>query len=148
MIASFQFTTKNTKLGGVSNGGNEISPTVRPNMITAYSWTAGLFQQELPLSLADIEKRAKLVNEINGSLVTGKIHLTDNKMLEDLDNDEKQQCLNVIVQISMPYVTEQFDNKVRKNILFRLWTGCMDAAKAIGFSYVAGVRDGVVIEAQ
>jgi hypothetical protein len=106
-----------------------------------------LFQKELPLSLADIEKRAKLVNEINGPLITGKIHLTDNKMLKDLDNDEKQQRLDEIVQISMPYLTEQFDNNVRKNILLRLWTGCMDAAKAIRFSYVAGVREGVVIEA-
>jgi hypothetical protein len=118
-----------------------------PNMITAYSWAAGLFQQELPLSLTDIEKRAKLVNDINGPLITGKIHLTDNKMLEDLDHDEKQQRLNEIAEISMSYLTEQFDNKVRKNILLRLWTGCMDAAKAIRFSYVAGIRDGVVIEA-
>jgi hypothetical protein len=118
-----------------------------PNMITVYSWAAGLFQKELPLSLADIEKRAKLVNEINGPLITGKIHLTDNKMLEDLHNDEKQKRLNEVTQISMSYLPEQFDNKVRKNILLRLWTGCMDAAKAIRFSYVAGVRDGVVIEA-
>jgi hypothetical protein len=32
------------------------------NMLIAYSWAAGLFQQELPSSLMDIEKRAKLVN--------------------------------------------------------------------------------------
>ena len=39
-------------------------------------------------------------------------------------------------------------SKVREwIILLRLWTGCMDAAKAIRFSSVAGVRNGVVIEA-
>jgi len=46
-----------------------------PNIITAYSWAAGLFQQELPLSLADVVRRAKLVKEINGPLITGGIHL-------------------------------------------------------------------------
>jgi hypothetical protein len=42
------------------------------NIITAYSWAAGLSQQVLPSSLTDIEKRAKLVNEINKPLVKGK----------------------------------------------------------------------------
>jgi hypothetical protein len=37
-----------------------------PNMITAYSWAAGImFQNELPSSLTDLDKRAMLVNEIN-----------------------------------------------------------------------------------
>jgi hypothetical protein len=43
-----------------------------PNMITAYSWAAGIFQQILPASLTDVEKRAKLVYEINTPLVKGK----------------------------------------------------------------------------
>jgi hypothetical protein len=30
------------------------------NMITAYSWAAGLFQQDLPSSLIGIEKREKI----------------------------------------------------------------------------------------
>jgi hypothetical protein len=34
------------------------------NMLTVYLWVAGLFQQQLPSSLKDIEKRAKLVNEL------------------------------------------------------------------------------------
>ena len=42
-----------------------------PNMITAYSWAAGLFQQELSLSLADVERRERLVDEINGPMITG-----------------------------------------------------------------------------
>jgi hypothetical protein len=52
-------------------------------MITAYSWAAGLFQQVLPSSLADIEKRAKLVNEISTPLVKAKNG--QDKMLIDLD---------------------------------------------------------------
>jgi len=115
------------------------------NMITAYSWAAGLFQQVLPSSLADIEKRARLVNEIDTSLVKGKNG--QNKILIDLDDPESDQRLNEIAQISIPYLTEQIDDILRKNILLRLWTGCMEAAKAIRFTYVAGIRNGVVIEA-
>jgi hypothetical protein len=40
------------------------------NMLTAYSWVVGLFQQQLPSSLMDVEKRGKLVREINGPLVS------------------------------------------------------------------------------
>jgi hypothetical protein len=118
------------------------------NMLTAYSWAAGLFQQQLPSSLMDIEKRAKLVNEINGPLVRGNNPLVADKMLLiDLDNDEKDLRLNDISRISMAFLTEQMDEKVRKNILLRLWTGCIEAVKAIQVNYVAGIKDGVVVEA-
>ena len=118
------------------------------NVITAYSWAAGLFQQELPSSLIDIEKRATLVNEINASLIKKGTNIsTANKMLIDLDNNEKGLRLEAIVRASMPYFTEQVDEKVRKNILLRLWAGCIDTAKAIHYSYAAGIRNGVVIEA-
>ena len=68
-------------------------------------------------------------------------------MLIDLDSKEKDRRLDDIAQNSLTYLTEQMDNKLRKNILLRLWTGCIEAAKAIRFSYVAGIRDGIVIEA-
>src|SRR5687768_13781282 len=85
-------------------------------MLTAYSWAAGLFQQQLPSSLKDIEKRAKLVNEINGPLVRGNNSLVVDKMLIDLDNDEKDLRLDDIAQIGMAFLTEQMDDKVRKDI--------------------------------
>jgi hypothetical protein len=117
------------------------------NMITTYSWAAGLFQQDLPSSLIDVEKRAKLVNEINGPLVRGKNYNSSDTMLKDLDDNEKNLCLNNIAQISMSYLTEELDYNIRKNILLRLWVGCIDAAKAIRFTYVSGIKDGIVIEA-
>ena len=118
------------------------------NMLTAYSWAAGLFQQQLPSSLMDIEKRAKLVHEINRSLVIGNNPLVADKLLIDLDDDEKDLRLDDIARISMAFLTEQMYEKVRKNILLRLWTGCVKAAaKAIRFNYVAGIKDGVVVEA-
>jgi hypothetical protein len=117
------------------------------NMLTAYSWAAGLFQLQLPSSLMDIEKRAMLVNEINGPFMRGNNSLVADKMLIDINNDEKDLRLDDIAQISMAFLTEQMDDKVRKNILLRLWTGCIEAAKAIRFNYVAGIKDGVIVEA-
>jgi hypothetical protein len=117
------------------------------NMLTAYSWAVGLFQQQLPSSLMGIEKRAKLVNEINGPLVSGNNPLVSDKMLVDLDDNEKDLRLDDISRISMAFLTEQIDDKIRKNILLLLWTGCIDAAKVIRFTHVAGIQDGVIVEA-
>ena len=115
-----------------------------PNMITAYSWAAGIFQQTLPASLTDAEKRAELVHQINSPLIKGN---NADIPLKDLDSDDKNNRLNEIAQLSMAYLTEQMDDKLRKNILLRLWMGCMDAAKAIHFSSVVEVRNGFVVEA-
>jgi hypothetical protein len=117
------------------------------NMLTAYSWAVGLFQQQLPSSLMGIEKRAKLVNEINGPLVSGNNPLVSDKMLVDLDDSEKDLRLDDISRISMAFLTEQIDDKIRKNILLLLWTGCIDAAKVIRFTHVAGIQDGIIVEA-
>lgn len=126
---------------------HEILNMSDPNMITAYSWAAGLlFQQELPPSLTDVEIRARLVIEINTPLIRGE-GTSGGAMLMDLDNNERSRRLNDISKVSMSYLTEQLDDKVRKNILLRLWIGCIDAAKAIRFNYVAGLRGGQVIEA-
>ena len=67
--------------------------------------------------------------------------------MKDLDDNEKNLRLDDIAQISMSYITEELHDSTRKNILLCLWVGCIDAAKAIHFSYVSGVKDGIVIEA-
>ena len=119
------------------------------NMLTTYSWAASLFQQELPPSLMDVENRANLVAEINAPLIQGNSRTSSivNIMLADLDSKEKNLRLDNIAQTSRIYLTEQIEFKLRKNILLRLWTGCMEAAKAIRFSYIAGIKDGIVTEA-
>ena len=76
---------------------------------------SGLFQQVLPLSLVDIEKRARLVNEINTPLVKAKNG--QNKMLINLEANEKDRRLDEIAQLSIPYLTEQMDDVLRNNIL-------------------------------
>jgi hypothetical protein len=73
-----------------------------PNMITAYSWAAGIiFQNELPSSLTDVNKRAMLVNEINKPLIQRKNIPSAGSsflMLMDLDDNEKSSRLDDIVQ--------------------------------------------------
>jgi hypothetical protein len=120
------------------------------NMLTTYSCAASLFQQELPSSLIDVEKRARLVNEINAPLMQGNSSntaLAVNIMIIDLDNKKKDSRLDDITKTSLTYLTEEMDHMLRKNILLRLRTGCMEVVKAIRFRYVAGIRDGIVIEA-
>ena len=82
------------------------------NMLTTYSWAAGLFQRELPSSLIDVEKRAKLLNEINAPLIQGnnRDSLTVNLMLTDLDSKEKDCRLDDIAQSSSTHLTEHIDN--------------------------------------
>ena len=109
-------------------------------MIIAYSWAAGIFQQTLPASLTDAEKRAELVYQIDTPLIREQNGLFSDILLKDLDSDHKNNRLNKVAQMSMAYFTEQIDEKLRKNIVLRLWVGCMDAAKAIRFSSVAGIR--------
>jgi hypothetical protein len=118
-------------------------------MITTYSWAAGLFQPDLLSSLIDVQKRAKLVNEINEPLITGGKNYNSSSyiILKDLDDNEKNLRLDDTAQISMSYLTEKLDDKIRKNILLRLWVGCIDTAKAIHFTYVSGIKDGIVTEA-
>jgi hypothetical protein len=88
------------------------------------------------------------VHEINGPLVRGNNPLVADKLLLiDLENNEKDLRLDDISRISMAFLTEQMDDKVRKNILLRLWTGCIEAAKAIRFTHVGGIKDGILVEA-
>ena len=51
-------------------------------------------------------------------------------MLIDLGATEKDRRLDEIAQLSIPYLTEQIDDALRKNILVRLWTGCMEGSKS------------------
>ena len=75
-------------------------------MITAYSWAAGIFQQTLPASLTDAEKRAELVHQINSPLIKGN---NADIPLKDLDSGDKNNRLNYIAQLSMAYLTDQMD---------------------------------------
>ena len=53
-----------------------------PNIITAHSWAAGIFQQKLPASLTDAEKRAELVYEINTPLVQNNLEKQEYSLVD------------------------------------------------------------------
>jgi hypothetical protein len=111
---------------------------IDPNMITAYSWACGLFKSDLPPSLNDLTKRTKLIDEINSLLFTANDPGSAKKLLADLDHDERTKRLNTIRERSKSYMTEDLDDNIRKNILLRLWAGCMDAAKNIALQTING----------
>jgi hypothetical protein len=112
-------------------------------MITAYSWACGLVKLDLPPSLSDLTKRTNLINEINSLLFTPTNPRTAKKLLVDLDHDGRTNRLNVIADKSKSYMSEDLDDNVRKNILLRLWAGCMDAAKNIALETMDGTNSPV-----
>jgi hypothetical protein len=107
-------------------------------MITAYSWACGLFKSDLPLSLNDLTKRTNLIDEINSLLFSANDPHSAKKLLADLDHDERTKRLNAIAERSKLYMTEDLDDNIRKNILLRLWAGCLDAAKNIALETIDG----------
>lgn len=109
-------------------------------MITAYSWACGLFEWELPSSLNDLTNRTNLIDEINSLLFSANDPRSAKKLLGDLDHDERTKRLNAIAERSKLYMTEDLDDNVRKNILLRLWAGCIDAAKNIALETIDGLN--------
>jgi hypothetical protein len=108
-------------------------------MITAYLWASTIPQPSLPSSLNDLSKRANLVNEINFYLFTTINPTTAGMLLENIDIVEKANRVKNMVEKTRTYLSEDIDSNTRANILLRLWTGCIDAAKNIALE----TRDGV-----
>jgi hypothetical protein len=71
---------------------------------------------------------------------------TAKKLLADLDHDERTNRLNVIADKSKSYMSEDLDDNIRKNILLRLWAGCMDAAKNIALETMDGTNCPVTLK--
>ena len=105
---------------------------VDPNMDTALQWAEELGPPpQLPLSLQDVNKRAKLVNTIDGRLILGAL-------LTMLSDKEKARRLNDVAGLSETYISDVNDHNVRTNISLRLWSGCISAAKTIALQTRSG----------
>jgi hypothetical protein len=97
----------------------------------------------LPQSLESVKIRADLINKVNNQLSiyinkdieagskTGQLH--------SLDNDNRQQLFEDIIQIICKYECNwAVDKNNLLSVAFRLWAGCLSAAKTIA----QGTRDG------
>ncbi|MCW3992613.1 MAG: hypothetical protein NWE79_07875 [Candidatus Bathyarchaeota archaeon] len=101
-------------------------------MDTALRWADELGPPpQLPLSLQNVEQRAKLVDAIDGPLI-------QNSLLMRLSNEEKAMRLMDVAKISKKYITDVDDEKIRINISLRLWSGCLSAAKMIDRRTMSG----------
>lgn len=98
---------------------------VDTNMDTVLQWANELGPHPiLPLSLQDVNQRAKLVNDIDQPLIS-------NSLLEYLSDEEKARRLDEVAKLNKTYIPDVDDDNVRVNITLRLWSGCLSAAKMI-----------------
>ena len=99
---------------------------VDTNMETALQWANELGSSPmLPVSLENVDLRARLVNAIDTPLVYKEV------ILERLNPQEKSLRMNNFAKTAAPYMQEIDDASVRLNIVLRLYSGCLSAAKAI-----------------
>lgn len=96
-----------------------------PNPDTAMEWAAELgLPPNLPKSLKDSRKRARLVNEIDGKLIA-------ESLLANLSSEEKRGRLGMVAGSTASLMPDVGDANTRTNISLRLWAGCISAAKMI-----------------
>jgi len=109
-----------------------MTETSDPNMDTAIEWANVLGPPpSLPASLGSMERRAKLVDRVDSSLIAGSF-------LHKLKDEERIQRLNVIVELSRSFLPDVRRIDEIKNVILRLWAGCMSAAKEIAPSTKSG----------
>jgi len=113
-----------------------------PNMDTAYLWASELFWPTMiPLYIKDINRRAEFINEINfvlGDAIKESTGDGGKGVLISLNEAQKQQYINSIIEISKEYIEDIANEKIRANISLRLWSGCIKAAKSIASETLAG----------
>lgn len=107
------------------------------NMLYAYSWACRLSQETLPTSLKDVEIRAILIDTIDFPIT--REGNTANILLEYMSEDERQIRLEKALRIANSFLTEQISEILKKNIILRLWSGCLDAAKSIATETLDGI---------
>jgi hypothetical protein len=113
-----------------------------PNMDTAYLWASELFWPTMiPPDIKDINRRAEFINEINsvlGDAMKESIRDGGRGVLVSLNEAQKQQCINSIIELSKEYIENIANEKTRANMSLRLWSGCIKAAKNIASETLAG----------
>jgi hypothetical protein len=114
------------------------------NIETALRWANELgHPPSLPSSLStDVEHRANVVNLINTPLITDPQQPPESpRQLDKLSNEKKQQRLSLLVAESRNLIHDTADGNTRVNIILRLWSGCLAAAKTIALETKDGPND-------
>lgn len=111
------------------------------NMDTAYSWASDFADLSSLRMALDINQRTQLIVEINeevGRYVNYDIKSGGSGLFECFSETVKEIFLNRIDDIVRRYILDEMNEKYRKSIGLRLWSGCLSAAKTIALD----TRDG------
>ena len=111
------------------------------NMTTAYSWATNLADLSHLKMTLDINQRIQLILKINeeiGRYINHDLKSGGSGLFENFSDTVKEIFLNRIDDIVRRYIPDEKNEKYRKSIGLRLWSGCLSAAKTIALD----TRDG------
>jgi hypothetical protein len=109
------------------------------NMYTAYSWASDLADLSHLKATLDINQRIKLILEMDEEVDRySKYDLSGSGLLENFSETVKEIFLNRVDDIVRHYILDETNEKYRKSIGLRLWSGCISTAKTIALD----TRDG------
>jgi hypothetical protein len=107
------------------------------NMDTAYSWATDLADLSYLKMTLDINQRIQLILDIEKDVDRySKYDLSGCSLFENFSETAKEIFLNRIDDIVRQYIPDETNEKYRKSIGLRLWSGCMSAAKTIALDNV------------
>ena len=98
-------------------------------MLYAYFWACRLSDEELPTSLQDVETRAILIDKIDMALTFE--NNTANLLLEHMSPDEREFRIKKVLDIGNSFLLDQISETSKKNIILRLWSGCLDVLRVL-----------------
>ncbi len=111
-----------------------IKLITEPNLRAALEWAKEFNSHpKLPSSLNDKKERAKLINKIDSHFGNICIIYTSTK-------ETRSQYLYSIVELCKEYFSPTYTNEEIVNVIFRLWAGCISAAKTIGYETRSGIN--------
>ena len=101
-------------------------------MDTALKWAEEIGPPPvLPKSLQDVQQCARLIDQIDSKLIR-------DSFLDELDDNEKAERLNNITEVIRQFISDVNDDNEIKNLILRLWAGCMSGAKGIALETKSG----------
>jgi hypothetical protein len=116
------------------NRRGDITSVPDTNMNTAYSWASELADlSHLKITL-DTNERATMISKINellGNYIKNDCNSGGTGLFESFSEIIKEIVLNRIDDILRHYNPLETNEKYRKSIGLRLWSGCLSAAKII-----------------
>jgi len=114
---------------------NHMTSMPDTNMNTAYSW-ANLSHLKMTL---DIDQRIEMILEIDEEVGRySKYDPSGSGLFENFSETVKEIFLNRIDDLARHYIPHETNEKDRKSIGLRLWSGCMSAAKTIALDTLDG----------